>query len=71
MSMMSVSVGRSTMAVNPSAVFCRARVRLSGLVADMVVRSRELKLTCYVEEYCCLGGNIICRLDHGVFADLI
>ena len=69
--MMSVSVGQSTMAVNPSVAFWRARVRSSGLVADMVVRSRVVKLTCYVEEYRGLGGNISSRLDHGASAGLI
>ena len=39
-SMILVSVGLSAMAVNPSVVFCRARVRYAGLVADIVVCSR-------------------------------
>ena len=69
--MMSVSVGRYTMAVNPSIAFCRARVRSDGLVADMVVRSCGVKLTCYVEEHRGIGGNIIRRLDNGAFAGLI
>ena len=45
MLMMSVSVGRSTMVVNTSPAFCRARVRSTGLVDDMVVSSRGEKLT--------------------------
>ena len=69
--MMLVSVDQSTMAVNPSAAFCRARVISAGLVSDMVVRSRGVKLTCYVEEHHGLGGNIIIRLDNGDFAGLI
>ena len=40
MLMMSVSGGRSMMAVNPSVAFYRARVRSAGLVSDMVFRSR-------------------------------
>ena len=39
MSMMSVSVGRSTVAVNSSVAFYSVGVRSAGLVADMVVRS--------------------------------
>ena len=39
MSMISVSLGQSMIAVNPSAAFCRARVRSAGLAANMVVRS--------------------------------
>ena len=39
--MMSVSVGQSMMAVNPSVAFYRARVRPAVLVTDMVVCSRE------------------------------
>ena len=69
--MMSVSVGQSTMAVNTSVKFCWERVRSAGLVTDMVVRSRGVKLTCYVEEHRGLGGNIISRLDNGAFAGLI
>ena len=59
------------MSVNPSFTFFRARVRSAGLVADMVVRSRNIYLTCYVEDHRGLGGNIIGRLDHGAFAVLI
>ena len=64
--MMSVSVDQSTMAVNPSAAFCRARVIFTGLVSDMVVRSRGVKLTCYVEENRVLGDDIISRLNNGI-----
>ena len=70
-SMMSVSVGIYTMAVNPSVAFCRARVRSDGLVDDMVVFSCAAKLTWYVEEHCGLGGNITSRLDNGDFVGLI
>ena len=59
------------MAVNPSVAFSKTRLRSAGLVNDMVVCSRGLKLTCYVEEYRGLGGNIISRLDNGDFAGLI
>ena len=38
-SMILVSVGLSVLAVNPSVVFYRARVRFAGLVADIVVCS--------------------------------
>ena len=69
--MMLISVGRSTMTVNPSVAFCRARVRSDGLVADMVVHSRGANLTCYVEEHCGIGGNIIIRLDNVAFSGLI
>ena len=69
--MISVSVGRSTMGVNTFVAFWRARVRSSGLVADMAVRSILVKLTCYVEEHRCLGGNIISRLDNRAYAGLI
>ena len=69
--MISVSVGQSTMAVNPSVAFCRARTRSAGLVADMVVRSRGMKLNCYVEEHHGLGGNIISRLNNRGFLGLI
>ena len=68
---MLVSMGQSMMSVNPSVDFCRERVRSAGLVAAMVVRSRGVKLTCYVEEHRGLGGNIISRLDNGAFAGLI
>ena len=71
MSIILVSVGQSMMAVNPSVAFSRARVRSSGLVVDMVVRSRGVNLTCYIEDHRDLGGNIIRRLDHGDFAELI
>ena len=64
-----LSVGRSTIAVNPSVTFCSARVRLAGLGANIVVR--VLKLTCYVEEHRSLGGSIIIRLDNGAFVGLI
>ena len=37
--MMSVSVGKSNMAVNTSVAFCRARVISVGLVANIFVRS--------------------------------
>ena len=69
--MMLVSMGRYTMAVNPSAAFWRARVRSAGLVADMVVRSCVVKLTCDVEEHHGLGDNTIIRLDNVAFAGLI
>ena len=69
--MMSVSVGRSTMAVNPSVAFWRVRVRSSGFFAKIVVRSILVKLTCYVEEHRCLGGNIISRLYNGTSTGLI
>ena len=68
---MSASVGRYTMAVNPSVAYCMARVRSAGLVANMVVRSHGVKLNCYVEYHRGLGGNIISRLYHGDFAGLI
>ena len=69
--MILVSVGQSTMAVNTSVDFWRARVRSASLVADMVVCSRVVKLTCFVEEHRGLGGNIISRLDNGDFSGLI
>ena len=69
--MMLISLCRSTMAVNHSVAFCRVRLRSDGLVANMVVRSRGVKLNCYVEEYRGLGGNILRRLDNGDFAGLI
>ena len=71
MLMISVSVDRSTMAVNHFVASWRAGLRSSGLVVDMVVRSRVVKLTCYVEEHRDLGGNIISRLDNGDFSELI
>ena len=71
MSMMSVSVGQYMMALNPSVAFCRVRVRSTDLVADMVVRSRGVKLTWYVGDHRGLGGNIISRLDNGAFSGLI
>ena len=67
--MISLSVGQSTISVNPSVAFCSAKVRLAGLVADIVVLL--VKLTCYVEEHRGLGGNIIIRLDNGAFVGLI
>ena len=69
--MMSISVGQSTMAVHPSVAFGGARVRSAGLVSNMVDRSCLVKLTCYVEEHCSLGGNIINGLDNGASAGLI
>ena len=45
MSMMLVSVGRSTMAVNPSFAFCSARLRSSVLIYGMVVRILGVNLT--------------------------
>ena len=71
MSMMLVSVGQSTMAVNPSIKFWRPRIRSASLVADMVVRVCGMKLTCYVEDKLGLSGNITRRLDNGAFAGLI
>ena len=71
MSMMSVCAGQSTMAVNPSVAFCCARLRSVVLVANMVVRSRWVILTCYFEEHCCIGGSIISRLYNAAFAVLI
>ena len=71
MSMMLVSVGQSVMSVNTSVALCSSRVRSAGLVADMVVRSCGVKLTCYVEEHRGLGGDIISRLDKRAFASLI
>ena len=46
--MILVSVGRSTMAVNPFFTFCGARVRSASLVAEIVVRILLVKLTCIV-----------------------
>ena len=69
--MMSVYVGRSTMAVNPSVAFWKETVRSSGLVANMVVHSMLVKLSFYIEEQRCLGGNIIIRLDNGASPGLI
>ena len=57
--MISISVGQSTMAVNPSVAFWGAKVRPAGLVSNMVARSCLVKLTCYVEEHCSIGGNIV------------
>ena len=71
MSMIWVSIGQSMMALNPSVTFSRATVRSAGLVVNMVVRSRGLKLNFYIEDHCDLGGNIISRLDNGDFAYLI
>ena len=67
--MISLSVGRSTIAVNPSVAFCSSRVRSAGVVAEIVVV--EVKLTCYVEEHRSLGSSIIGRLDNGAFVGLI
>ena len=69
-SIISLSVGLSTIAVNPSIAFWSARVRLAGLVDDIVSRVL-LKLTCYVEEQRSLGGSIISGLDNGKFVGLI
>ena len=44
--MISVSVGQYTMAINPFVAFWRARVESAGLVANMVVCSHVVKLTC-------------------------
>ena len=65
-----LSVGLSTITVNPSVAFWIARVILAGLFADIVSRVL-LKLTCYVEEHHSLGGSIISRLDNGAFVGLI
>ena len=59
------------MSVNTSISFFSARVRSAGLFANMVVRSRGVKLTFYVEEHHVLGGNIFSRLYNGAFAGLI
>ena len=64
-----MSVGLSTITVNPSVVFWSARVRSAGLVADIAIRVL-LKLTYYVEEHHSLGGSIISRLDNGAFVGL-
>ena len=69
--MMSVSVGRSTMAVNTSIDLWRERLTFAGFVADMLVRICVVKWNWYVEEHRGLGGNTISRLDNGVFAGLI
>ena len=69
--MMSVSVGRSTMVVNSSVELYSVRVISAGLVSDMVVHSRGVKLTCSVEDHWGLGGKIISRLDNGAFVGLI
>ena len=71
MLMISLSVGPYMMAVYLSVAFFRVRVKSTGLVAEMVVCSRGVKLTCYVEDHRGLGGNIIIRLDNGSFAGLI
>ena len=55
------------MVVKPNVDFYRDRVRYAGLVADMVVHIRGLKITCYVEVNCGLGGNIFISLDNGAF----
>ena len=67
--LISLSVGQSTIAVNPSVAFYSVRMRFVGLVADIVVV--KLKLTCYVEEHRSLGGSIISRLYNGAFFGLI
>ena len=59
------------MAVNPSISFDRENLGSVGLVDNMIVRSRGVKLNCYVEEHGGLGGNIINRLDNGSFEGLI
>ena len=64
-----MSVGQSTIAVNPSVAFWSARLRSAGLVDDIV--SLVLKLSCYVEEHSILGGSIISELDNGAFVGLI
>ena len=69
-SIRSLSVGLSTIAVNPSVAFWIARAISAGLVAEIVSRVL-LKLTCYVEEHRSLGGSIISRLDNGAFIGLI
>ena len=69
--MVSLSEGRSKIVVNPSVAFWRERVISAGLLANMAVCSRLVKITCYVEEHCSLGGNIISRLDNGGYAGLI
>ena len=56
-------------AVNPYVAFYSARVRLAGLVSDIVVV--WVNLTCYVEEHRGLGGNTISRLDNGAVVGLI
>ena len=71
MSMILVSVGQSMMALNPSVKFCRARIRSSGLVVDMVFRSRGVKLTYYAKDHRGIGGTIIGSLDNWAFAGLI
>ena len=66
-SIKSLSVGLSTITVNPYAAFWIASVRSAGLVAEIVSRIL-VKLTCYIEEHRSLGGSIISRLDNGAFA---
>ena len=56
-------------AVNTSVTFYIVRVRLAGLVANIVVV--KLKLTCYVEEHRSLGGSINSKLYDGAFVGLI
>ena len=65
-----LSVGLSTITVNPSVSFWIARVRSAGLVADIVSRV-FLNLTCYVEDNLSLGDSILSRLDNGAFVGLI
>ena len=55
--------------MNPSVTFCSAMVISAGLVANIVVV--KLKLTCYVEEHCSLGGSITSKLYNGAFFGLI
>ena len=69
-SIKSLSVGLSTITVNPSVAFWIARVSSTGLVDDIVSRIL-VKLTFYVEEHRSLSGSIISRLDNGAFVGLI
>ena len=41
------------------------------LYDDNIVSRTLVKLTCYVEEHCSLGGSIISSLDNGAFVGLI
>ena len=65
-----LSVGLSTITVNPSVAFWIARMSSFGLVDDITSRIL-VKLTCYDEEHRSLGGSIISRLDNGAFVGLI
>ena len=56
--------------MNPSFALWSERVSSAGLVSEIVSRVL-LKLTCYVEEHCSLGGSIISRLENGDFVGLI